>query len=75
MKKLDNLISDQRNVLAETIYKLRLKKGLTQQGLALEAGIDRKTINRIECGHFSPSLDTLVRLSEVLAVKPAKLLG
>jgi transcriptional regulator with XRE-family HTH domain len=75
MKKLDHLVLDQRKVLAQTIYKLRLKKGLSQQGLALEAGVDRKTINRIECGHFSPSLDTLVRLSEVLSVKPSKLLG
>jgi transcriptional regulator with XRE-family HTH domain len=38
------------------------------------AGVDRKTINRIENGHFSPALDTLVRLSSALAVTPASLL-
>jgi transcriptional regulator with XRE-family HTH domain len=38
------------------------------------AGVDRKTINRIENGHFSPALDTLVRLSSALSVAPSSLL-
>jgi DNA-binding XRE family transcriptional regulator len=32
------------------------------------AGVDRKTINRIENGHFSPSLDTMVRLAHAFGV-------
>jgi DNA-binding XRE family transcriptional regulator len=39
------------------------------------AGVDRKTINRIENGHFSPSIDTLIRLSIVLKVPVAKLVS
>jgi len=73
--KLDKQIQDQRDALAEVIFRLRSKKGLSQQALADIAGIDRKTVNRIECGHFSPSLDTLVRLGGAFRLKPAKLLG
>jgi putative transcriptional regulator len=75
MAKLDKQIQEQRDALAETIFQLRSKKGLSQQALADIAGIDRKTVNRIECGHFSPSIDTLVRLGDAFRLKPAKLLG
>jgi putative transcriptional regulator len=45
---------------------LRAERDFSQARLAELAGVDRKTINRIENGHFSPSLDTLTRLSVVL---------
>ena len=47
--------------------------GLAHKRLAELAGVDRKTINRIENGHFSPSLDTLTRLSVVLKCRLADL--
>ena len=47
---------------------LRTERNLTQTELSVLAGIDRKTINRIENGHFAPSVDTLVRLSMVMRV-------
>jgi putative transcriptional regulator len=75
MSKLDKQIQEQRDALAEKIFQLRSTKGLSQQALADVAGIDRKTVNRIECGHFSPSIDTLVRLGDAFSLKPAKLLG
>jgi len=52
---------------------LREERGLSQARLAELAGVDRKTINRIENGHFSPSLDTLTRLSVVLKCRLANL--
>lgn len=75
MSKLDKQIQEQRDVLAETIFQFRSKQGLSQQALADIAGIDRKTVNRIENGHFSPSIDTLVRLGDAFRLKPARLLG
>ena len=54
---------------------LRVHKQLSQDELAQRAGIDRKTVNRIENGHFSPSLDTLFRLCKALKVKPADFVG
>lgn len=53
---------------------LRLQRELTQQVLADRAGLERKTVNRIENGHFSPNLSTLIRLCSVLKVKPSKIL-
>jgi len=67
-------VQHMRTELAERLLTLRAKHDLSQARLAELAGVDRKTINRIENGHFSPALDTLVRLSSALAVTPASLL-
>ena len=47
---------------------------LSQQQLADLAGIDRKTINRLENSHFSPSVDTLYRVCTVISIHPSQLL-
>ncbi len=65
---------DMRVNLAERLYQFRQENELSQARLAEIAGVDRKTINRIENGHFSPALDTIVRLCVALGVKPADLL-
>jgi len=48
--------------------------GISQARLASLAGVDRKTINRIENGHFNPNLDTMIRLASVLNLKPAQMI-
>jgi len=53
---------------------LRLERELTQDTLAKKAGLERKTVNRIENGHFSPNLSTLIRVCKVLKVKPSEVL-
>ena len=63
-----------RSVLAERLGELRSERDLSQAKLAEFAGVDRKTINRIENGHFSPALDTIVRLSVALDISPSELL-
>ncbi len=63
-----------RAQLAEALHELRLQNDFSQARLAEIAGVDRKTINRIENGHFSPALDTIVRLSYALRVGPDTLL-
>ena len=67
-------VKNMRNVLAERLYDLRSANELSQAFLAELAGVDRKTINRIENGHFSPALDTIVRLSVTLGIAPSDLL-
>ena len=67
-------VQNMRNELADRLLTLRAKNDLSQAGLAELAGVDRKTINRVENGHFSPALDTLVRLSSALSVTPSSLL-
>ena len=68
-------VNNKREVLAERLLELRINADLSQARLAEIAGVDRKTINRIENGHFSPALDTIVRLSVALGVTPSTLLS
>lgn len=57
------------------LRELRQENEYSQEELAKRAGIDRKTVNRIENGHFSPSIATLFLLCDALRVKAADLLG
>lgn len=61
--------------VSETLAELRVRRKLTQGQLAKKAGIDRKTINRIENWHFSPSLDTFFRICGALEVKPGDVIN
>lgn len=71
---LKRSVKDKRVRLAEKLYELRQDNNLSQARLAEIAGVDRKTINRIENGHFSPALDTIVRLCVALGVNPSEIL-
>lgn len=64
----------QEKQVIERLRKFRESAELTQGTIAELAGIDRKTVNRIENGHFSPNLDTLLRLCCALDVKASELL-
>ena len=68
-------VNDKRKILADRLFELRTDADLSQAKLAEIAGVDRKTINRIENGHFSPALDTIVRLSVALDITPSALLA
>jgi transcriptional regulator with XRE-family HTH domain len=46
---------------------------LTQERLAELAGLDRQAVNRIEQGHASPLLDTLILLADAVGVPLADL--
>lgn len=71
---LKRSVKAKRVSVAEKLYQLRLDNDFSQARLAEIAGVDRKTINRIENGHFSPALDTIVRLCVALGVDPAEFL-
>jgi putative transcriptional regulator len=60
--------------VALNIFTLREQLELSQSEVAERAGIDRKTVNRIENERFSPSIDTLTRISVALGVNVSDLL-
>jgi transcriptional regulator with XRE-family HTH domain len=60
--------------VSDRLTMLRDKRGMTQGQLAQKSGVDRKTINRIENRHFSPSMDTFFRICGALGVKPVDVL-
>ena len=59
--------------LGEEIARLRKKKNLTQLDLAIEVGVDKQSITRIEKGHTNPTSITLLKLSLALDVPVSKL--
>jgi transcriptional regulator with XRE-family HTH domain len=69
MKTTKTQIDKTKQILSDIIYTKRTKLGLSQERLAKICNIDRKTINRIENGHFSPNLETLVRIFTALDIK------
>lgn len=68
-KPTKSQVNNIKQTLAQVIYDRRTYLNVTQESLANNIGIDRKTINRIENGHFSPNLDTLVRIFTALDIK------
>ncbi|MGM0340719.1 helix-turn-helix domain-containing protein [Enterococcus sp. AZ007] len=50
----------------EIINVKRMEKGLTQEELAENLYVTRQTVSRWERGHTYPTIDTLVKLSQVL---------
>jgi transcriptional regulator with XRE-family HTH domain len=51
------------------IKKLRLRKGITQDGLADLAGLNRTHLYRLESGKQSVTLRTMVIIAEALGVR------
>lgn len=49
------------------IKVLRARHSFTQSELAKAIGVSRQTINAIEKGKFSPSLETAFRLAKVFS--------
>ena len=47
------------------LQRLRTRRGLTQEQLAVKAGLSRTFVTRLELGQHDPSLSTLVRLAKV----------
>jgi transcriptional regulator with XRE-family HTH domain len=52
--------------IGEYLRKAREKKGMSQEDLSLEAGYYRTYVNKIEKGHYSPSMHTIWRLADAL---------
>lgn len=65
---------DWKAVVGGNVRRLRIERGLTQEQLAFEAGIDLTYEGGIERGKRNPSLMVLVRISEALDVAPVDLL-
>jgi putative transcriptional regulator len=51
------------------IRRLRFDQGeMTQQALADQVGVTRQTVNAIELGKYSPSLEVAFRIARVFGV-------
>jgi len=61
-------LDKRKTALAANIKAIRLELGLAQEKLALDAGVDRTLVSKIERLVANPSLETLVKLAVVLKV-------
>ena len=57
------------------LQRLRTRRGLTQEQLAVNVGLSRTFVTRLELGQYDPTLSTLVRLAKTLRVSVTELLG
>lgn len=70
-----------REVFARNLRRARRLKDLTQEGLALDAGVPRAYLSRVERGTINISIDNADALSRALGVPlhdlvdPGKFLG
>ncbi|MFJ8866704.1 helix-turn-helix domain-containing protein [Streptomyces sp. NPDC102473] len=62
-----------RQAVGEHIRAVRLRANLTQEQVSLRSGIGLASYNRIEQGHASPMLDSLIRIADAIGVDLADL--
>ena len=62
-----------REMLGWNLRRLRVAKGLSQERLALEAGIDRSYVGRVERGSENVTITRLEAFAMVLDVSVAQL--
>ncbi|MDX8540109.1 helix-turn-helix transcriptional regulator [Mesorhizobium abyssinicae] len=62
-----------RNAIGWNLRKFRVARGLSQERLALEAGIDRAYLGRIERGSENVTVAILELLAKVLDVSVGRL--
>ncbi len=68
-------LAEVRQALSDNIKTLRKTRNLAQERLALDAGVDRTVVSKIERQDSNPSLEILVNLALVLDVPVTRLLS
>ena len=61
-------------LLGENVRRYRKLRGMTQEQLALDAGMERSYVSDLERGTRNPTVRALGRLAEALRVDPNALL-
>ncbi len=59
----------------QTIRGIRDRRGVSQESLALQCGLDRTYISGIERGTRNPSLTNILKIAAALEVRPSELLA
>jgi transcriptional regulator with XRE-family HTH domain len=65
---------DLRQVFAANLRRGRHAKGMSQEALAYEAGVNRSYLSKLERGATYVGLEIIGRLADVLELEPAELL-
>lgn len=65
---------DLRRVFAANLRRLRHAKGLSQESLAHESGVNRTYMSKLETGVTYVGLEIIGKLADVLEAEPAEFL-
>ena len=65
---------DGRARVAWQVRRLRVERALSQEALAVDAGVDRGYVSGIERGTYNPTVDILDRLAAALSVDVGELM-
>lgn len=57
------------------LRRVRLKAGMSQERLGLEAGVQRNFISLIETGQNQPTIGTISKLAHALGMKASQLVA
>jgi len=58
----------------QVLRRLRKEAGLTQEQLALDAGVERNFVSLIERGNNQPTIRIVFKLADSLQIQPSKML-
>jgi transcriptional regulator with XRE-family HTH domain len=61
---------DIKSTVGTNIRKLRQAKGISQETLAFEAGIDRSYLSEVESGRKNVGIEVLEKVAKALGVSP-----
>jgi transcriptional regulator with XRE-family HTH domain len=62
-----------RDLVGRNVRRVRVAKGISQERLAFDAGVDRSYLGGMERGEANPTVDVLDRLALTLGVPLAAL--
>ena len=64
---------DAKELVAWNVRRLRVARGVAQEALAVDAGIDRTYVSRVERNLENPTVAVLERLAKALSVEIVEL--
>ena len=70
---LGKLKSQPGEAFGKVLRALRAERGLSQEALALEAGVQRNYVSLIERGINQPTITIIFKLAMALEIKPSQI--
>lgn len=62
-------MKEHRKQIGQQIAKIRIEKGITQEGLSELTGLDRANISKIENGRYNIGIDILQKVCDALGAR------
>ena len=72
---LGKLKSQPGEAFGKVLRALRVERGLSQEALALEAGVQRNYVSLIERGVNQPTITIIFKLATALEMNPSQVVG